>query len=128
MDGKRFRLGAVVVLLSVVMLCTAVLAVLTAVTANGDACRAEQYGSHVERVYACQSAGEEWLARADAYAAGLEELPENTEEADGVLTTRITADGIALDIAARRTDSGVQILRWDCTTLWQPEDEWNLLK
>lgn len=128
MDGKRFRIGSVAVLLAVIVICTAILCVLTAVTAVSDARTADAYGDHVQRVYDCQSLGEQWLAQADAYAAGLGPLPEDTDVEDSILSTRIAGEGMQLEILARQQDGGLEILRWDCTAIWQPAESWNLLK
>lgn len=128
MDGKRFRIGSVAVLMAVIVICTAILCVLTAVTAVSDARTAEAFGDHVERFYDCQSLGERWLAQADAYAAGSGPLPEGTQEEGDTLSVRITGEGMQLDILVRRQGSGLEILRWDCTAIWQPSESWNLLK
>lgn len=128
MDGKRFRIGSVAVLLAVIVICTAILCVLAAVTAVSDARMAEAYGDHVARFYDCQSLGEQWLAQADAYMAGLGQLPEGTQAEGDTLSTRITGEGMQLDIFVRRQGDGLEILRWDCTSIWQPEENWNLLK
>ena len=61
------------------MLCVAIFGVLTVSSAVSDRRAAERYGEHVEVLYACENAGQDWLSEADAYLKGAGDLPENTE-------------------------------------------------
>ena len=53
MKKKRFQVGSVAVLFAVAVLCVAVFALLTVVTAASDARVARQYGDHVRGLYSC---------------------------------------------------------------------------
>ena len=80
MSRNRFRIGSIAVLFAVVVLCVAIFGVLTVSSAVSDRRAAERYGEHVEVLYACENAGQDWLSEADAYLKGAGDLPENTEE------------------------------------------------
>lgn len=128
MEGKRFRVGSVAVLFAVVVLCVSIFCILTAVTAVADLRTAEQYGAHVTQMYTCQNRGEEWLAQADAYFAGMGDLPAQTEEQGNILSTVLTEGNVQLEIRAAKTRNGYVITRWECTTRWEPSQNWNLLQ
>ena len=67
MSRNRFRIGSIAVLFAVVVLCVAIFGVLTVSSAVSDRRAAERYGEHVEVLYACENAGQDWLSEADAY-------------------------------------------------------------
>jgi len=124
MENRRFRVGSVAVLFTVVLLCVAIFAALTVTTALADERTAQRYGEHVYRQYACENLGQQWLAQARAYQAGLGPLPENTrQEADGGLSVSIQGDSMELRI--RLSPEG-QLEQWSCTPQWQPEEHWQL--
>lgn len=123
MENRRFRVGSVAVLFTVVLLCVAIFAALTVTTALADEKTAQRYGQHVSRQYACENLGQQWLAQARAFQMGLGPLPENTQQEDGSLSTRIQGEGMELTI---RLDSQGNLERWSCTALWQPEESWQL--
>lgn len=127
MSTKRFRIGSVAVLFSIVILCVAIFSILTVVTALSDQKMADRYAQQITKTYTCLNFGEVWLARADAYLQGEGPLPEDTREEDGILTTEIHFDGTVLLAQVRRSPEGLQILRWDLTNQWQPEQSWTLL-
>lgn len=126
MRKKRFQVGSVAVLFSVVALCVAVFALLTVVTAASDARVARQYGDHIQGLYGCENLGQQWLARMDGWMAGQEPLPEGTRISEDFAETEIQDGSRTLCIRLRFTQSGYEISRWSCTTQWQPEDDWNL--
>lgn len=126
MEKKRFQVGSIAVLFSVVVLCVAVFAVLTVVTAASDYRVARQYGDHVQSLYRCENRGQAWLARVDAWLAGQGELPEDTSLSGSQVETEIMEDGMKLAIRLEITENGYEIRQWSCTTQWQPEQQWNL--
>ena len=75
MSRNRFRIGSIAVLFAVVVLCVAIFGVLTVSSAVSDRRAAERYGEHVEVLYACENAGQDWLSEADAYLKGAGDLP-----------------------------------------------------
>lgn len=124
MENRRFRVGSVAVLFTVVLLCVSIFAALTVTTALADEKTAQRYGQHVSRQYACENLGQEWLAQARAFQMGLGLLPENTsQEADGSLNTTIAGDSMELTI---RLNQAGTLERWSCTAQWQPEEIWQL--
>ena len=72
MSRNQFRIGSIAVLFAVVVLCVAIFGVLTVSSAVSDRRAAERYGEHVEVLYACENAGQDWLSEADAYLKGAE--------------------------------------------------------
>ena len=126
MEKKRFQVGSIAVLFSVVVLCVAVFAVLTVVTASSDYRVARQYGDHVQSLYRCENRGQEWLSRVDAWLAGQGALPEDTHVSGSQVETEILEDGVKLTVRLVITEDGYEISQWSCTTLWQPAQQWNL--
>lgn len=128
MEGKRFRVGSVAVLFAVAVLCSAIFCILTAVTAVSDRRTARHYGDHVAQVSHCQELGQLWLSQADAYYAGLGQIPDGTAEENGNLYTQIDDGPVRLTIRTERRGETYRILRWDCITRWEPGDDWTLLQ
>ena len=108
MSRNRFRIGSIAVLFAVVVLCVAIL------------------GEHVEVLYACENAGQDWLSEADAYLKGAGDLPENTEETETTLKTEITRGNMQLEICLNKINGSYEIAKWRCTARWQPDDSLNL--
>lgn len=124
MENKRFRVGSVAVLFTVVLLCVAIFAALTVTTALADEKTAQRYGQHVQQQYACENLGQQWLAQARAWQLGLAPLPEDTvQEADGSLSTCIISDSMELRI---RLDGEGCLRQWSCAAQWQPAEHWQL--
>ena len=126
MRKKRFQVGSVAVLFSVVTLCVAVFALLTVVTAASDARVARQYGDQIQGLYSCENLGQQWLARMDGWLTGQEPLPEGTRISEDFAETEIQDENRTLCIRLRLTQSGYEISRWSCTTQWQPQNNSNL--
>ena len=126
MRKKRFQVGSVAVLFAVAVLCVAVFALLTVVTAASDARVARQYGDHVRGLYSCENLGQQWLAQMDGWLAGQQPLPEGTRVWKDFAETEITEGNQKLRIRLLLTQSGYEISKWSCTTQWQPEENWNL--
>lgn len=126
MSRNRFRIGSIAVLFAVVVLCVAIFGVLTVSSAVSDRRAAERYGDHVEVLYACENAGQDWLSEADAYLKGAGDLPENTEETETTLKTEITRGNMQLEICLNKINGSYEIAKWCCTARWQPDDSLNL--
>ena len=62
MEHRRIRVGSIAVLFTVVVVCAAIFAVLTLVTAGSDLRTARSYEQRVEALYECENLGEQWLA------------------------------------------------------------------
>ena len=118
--------GSIAVLFAVVVLCVAIFGVLTVSSAVSDRRAAERYGEHVEVLYACENAGQDWLSEADAYLKGAGDLPENTEETETTLKTEIKRGNMQLEICLNKINGSYEIAKWRCTSRWQPDDSLNL--
>lgn len=128
MKGSRFQLGAAAVLFAVCMVCVSVLCLLSVYTAMTDRAAAWQYAQHVQAMTECENLGQQWLSRADAWAAGKGELPEGTSQENGCLRTQIQHENMTLDITAQVFSQGVQVQTWSCTAQWQPPQGQTLWK
>lgn len=126
MEHRRIRVGSIAVLFTVVVVCAAIFAVLTLVTASSDLRTARSYEQRVEALYACENLGEQWLAQVSGYLAGSQALPENTWQNGGELGTEITLGPMQLT-ARVDADTGA-LLEWSCTALWEPEEDLDLWK
>lgn len=126
MEHRRIRVGSIAVLFTVVVVCAAIFAVLTLVTASSDLRTARSYEQRVEALYECENLGEQWLAQVSGYLEGLQELPENTWEDQGALGTEITWGPMRL--TARVDAATGAVLEWNCNALWQPEEDLDLWK
>ena len=122
MRKKRFQVGSVAVLFSVVVLCVAVFAVLTVLTASSDMHLSRQYGEHVRSQYACENLGQRWLGEIDGWIAGKNALPDGTEVNGNTVRTEIMEGTSVLNIRLTLSGTGYEIDRWSCTTQWQPDE------
>ena len=122
MRKKRFQVGSVAVLFSVVVLCVAVFAVLTVLTASSDARISRQYGEHVQNQYACENLGQQWLSEIDGWIAGKNALPDGTEVNGNTVRTEIMEGTSVLNIRLTLSGTGYEIDRWSCTTKFQPDE------
>ena len=126
MEHRRIRVGSIAVLFTVVVVCAAIFAVLTLVTAGSDLRTARSYEQRVEALYECENLGEQRLAGVNGYLSGRQALPENTWEDGGQLGTEITLGPMKL--TARVDAATGAVLEWRCAALWEPEEDWNLWK
>ena len=126
MEHRRIRVGSIAVLFTVVVVCAAIFAVLTLVTAGSDLRTARSYGQRVEALYECENLGEQWFAQVSGYLSGSQELPENTWEDGGQLGTEITLGPMKL--TARVDAATGAVLEWRCAALWEPEEDLDLWK
>ena len=126
MEHRRIRVGSIAVLFTVVVVCAAIFAVLTLVTAGSDLRTARSYEQRVEALYECENLGERWLAQVSGYLEGRQELPENTWEDRGQLGTELPWGPMRL--TARVDAATGAILEWNCNALWEPEEDLDLWK
>ena len=122
MRKKRFQVGSVAVLFSVVLLCVAVFAVLTVLTASSDMRLSRQYGEHVRSQYACENLGQQWLSEIDGWIAGKNALPDGTKVNGNSVQTEIIKETSVLNIRLTLSGAGYELDRWSCTTQWQPDE------
>jgi hypothetical protein len=130
MGGKQLRLGSITLLFTVILLCVAALAALSAATAHADLAVTEKYRARVQDMYAAESAGQEWLAAVDAAIAAkgaaltATDLPAGTSLDGDVLSAQLVQEsGCTLSVSVRRTESGYTILRWENTAQWTEDTD-----
>ena len=117
---RPVRSGALTLLFTVVLLCLAVLAVLSLATAQADAALAQKRLDRLAQA-AAERAGQEWLAALDAADPGT--LPADTvSTGDGGVQAELTLEsGDTLRRAAEPAGEGWRITRWQLTAPWEPD-------
>ena len=119
MKRKPLRLGSVSLLFAVILVCTALLALLGVMTARADWLMTEKYAQRLNSQYAHEAEAQEWLAQLDEALARGDELPEPAKWEDGQITALFEwQDGCRLDAALRQTGEGWQVVRWEMTMEW----------
>lgn len=118
---RPVRSGALTLLFTVVLLCLAVLAVLSLATARADEALAKKSLDRLAQEAAAEQAGQEWLAALDAAAPGT--LPADTvSTGDGGVQAELTLEsGDTLRLAAEPAGEGWRITRWQLTAPWEPD-------
>ena len=118
---RPVRSGALTLLFTVVLLCLAVLAVLSLATARADEALAQKSLDRLAQEAAAEQAGQEWLAALDAAAPGT--LPADTASTgDGGVQAELTLEsGDTLRLAAEPAGEGWRITRWQLTAPWEPD-------
>lgn len=133
MDTKKVRLGSISILLSVVILCVTVLAVLSLTSARADALMAERFGDQTKSYYELQAEGQAFLAEADEMIrkGSFETAATNTEmDEDGNLVRVIEKDSMKLTIVLAKDDTseaGYQVLSYRTEVLWEEDLTLDLL-
>ena len=132
MRRKQLRLGSITLLFTVIVLCVATLAALSAATAHADAAVAEKYAAQVTNIYAAERAGQEWLAQVHAAisekggALQQSDLPEGTRLDGATVAVQLALEnGRTLDITLELTENapGYRILKWENSAQWTEDTE-----
>lgn len=126
MNRKRFRIGSVAILFAVIVLCVAIFAVLTVVTARSDLRTAEQYSAHVQAIGRCRSEANRWLAQMDALivsgSLSPENLPANTRLEGSQISASLHAGNVTLTARLELLPGNTyRITRWTVTTDWEED-------
>lgn len=118
---RPVRSGALTLLFTVVLLCLAVLAVLSLATARADEALAKKSLDRLAQEAAAERTGQEWLAALDAADPGT--LPADTvSTGDGGVQAELTLEsGDTLRLAAEPAGEGWRITRWQLTAPWEPD-------
>ena len=112
MSRNRFRIGSIAVLFAVVVLCVAIFGVLTVSSAVSDRRAAERYGEHVEVLYACENAGQDWLSEADAYLKGRgRSAGKHGRDRNRRSKTEITRGNMQLEICLNKINGSYEIAK-----------------
>ncbi len=131
------RIGPVSILVLIIVLCLAVMAVLTVTTSEAEESITTRQRDATTALYANEAAAQEFLADLDSRLAlarsantsvetalALLDIPEGWTYEDGVLTVAFVQDnGRRLDIElAIPSTAGYEIMAWRATTEWSEED------
>lgn len=131
------RIGPVSILVLIIVLCLAVMAVLTVTTSEAEESITTRQRDATTALYANEAAAQEFLADLDSRLAlarsantsvetalALLDIPEGWAYEDGVLTVAFVQDnGRRLDIElAIPSTAGYEIMAWRATTEWSEED------
>lgn len=131
------RIGPVSILVLIIVLCLAVMAVLTVTTSEAEESITTRQRDATTALYANEAAAQEFLADLDSRLAlarsantsvetalALLDIPEGWIYEDGVLTVAFVQDnGRRLDIElAIPSTAGYEIMAWRATTEWSEED------
>ena len=121
--------GPLTLLFTTVLLCLAVLGVLSLATARADLARARRSLEHLATEAAAEQAGQAWLAAVDAAGRAGAPLPEATTlTADGAAAELPLENGATLRLAAAPGEGGWRFTRWQLDAPWQPDtslDVWD---
>lgn len=130
MWNKGPRLGSVLVLFTVTVLCVVVLATLSLETARADLAVANRAAETTQQVYEIEKLGQEWLAQAYAALPNAETTESLPVWKNGKAKTQLKTDSRLLDITlCMQQDGTVQIEQWENYPRWQQdtvmEDLWD---
>lgn len=130
MGENPIKLGSMTLLLTIVLLCMAILSVLTLSTARADLSLAEKYADRLQQVYALDSVGQRLLAELDtALQKGatpqelLALLPQDAVlEQDTVTLQLADGAGQTLMVTLELKAKGAVVLQWKPSVEWSPEE------
>lgn len=133
MGENPVKLGSMTLLLTIVMLCMAILSVLTLSTANADLALSQKYAERLQQVYALDSVGQQLLAQVDtALKNGAKPdevialLPNKTQMQDNVAFISLEDEnGQVLNIKLKLKENAAEILQWQPTVKWSPDEQIN---
>jgi hypothetical protein len=136
------RIGPVSILVLVIMLCLAVMAVLTLATASSDHATTLRQEQSTTEMYANETQAQEFLAQLDAAlqeakvsGSGVEDalssldLPEGAMYENGILSVSFVQEGgrrLDVEISLPSTAS-YEILAWRASTDWNEDDPEKML-
>lgn len=130
MGENPVKLGSMTLLLTIVLLCMAILSVLTLSTAHADLALSQKYADRLHQVYALDSKGQQLLAQVDlALQNGatadqvLALMPEETQFNDNVATVSLEAEGQVLTIMLQLNENHAEILQWKPGVKWSVDEK-----
>ena len=134
MDTKKVRLGSVSILLTMILLCVAVVAVLSITSARAEQVMTSRYAEWTSHYYELQNKGQRYLSKADALiqengfdnaAAMLSEDGAVLDE-EGRLVREISSDPLTLMIVLEKTPDGYQVTNLKTEDVWEEDLSLNL--
>lgn len=119
---RPVRAGALTLLLTTVLLCMAVLAVLSVETARADLALAEKSLQTLQKNAQAEQVGQTWLAELDAACRSGQALPkEAVVQEDGTVQADLSLpDGDTLHLVLRVQGASYAVLRWQTVSRWDP--------
>lgn len=132
---RPVRTGALTLLITAVLICLAVLAVLTLTTARADLSMAEKSLAGLQEQAKLEQAGQEALAALDAALKQDAALPQGAElAADGTVRQTLTTEEGTLQLVLEPKEpdgedaAAYRITAWRISSQWTPDqslDLWN---
>ena len=132
---RPVRTGALTLLITAVVICLAVLAVLALATAQADLAMAEKSLSGLQKQAQIEIAGQEKLAELDAALKNGGSLPDGVlQSQDGTIEAEVSVEDSTLQIVLQPQDpqeqdqAAYRITAWRITSQWTPDqslDLWN---
>lgn len=125
------RTGALTLLITVVLVCMAVLAVLAFSTARADLALADKAMARFQLDAACENEAQQWLAQVDEALAAGRPLPGGLQpDEDGVVEAVIPGgEGRRVSVRLQLTPDGPgrwRVQRWQLGQDWQADDSLEL--
>ena len=121
MKQIHVRLGPLALLLTVIVICMTVLALLAVTTARGDLSMARRYAESVETRYSLEAKGQAFLCEA-AQDPGSLDLLESDE--DGTRWNVLSENGMSLRIGLIGQRKSFRVVSWQLVQeSWEPNDD-----
>ena len=127
MKQEPIRTGCLSLIVMVVVVCLAVLGVLSLVTARAMLATAQKQADYVQQTYELEMLGQQWLSQVETVCSEasseeelLAELPEETR-VDGDLLRYVAqnSDERQLSIAVQLEDRQIRVVEWRQVRQWQ---------
>ena len=129
-DTKKVRLGSISILMTVILLCVTVLAVLSVTSAKAADAMTSRLADRTKAYYALQSEGQRYVAdllELNNMSTVRETLlAEGTQAADGSFTRTFEQDGLVLTIVFRLDDDRLTA-SFLTNSEWEEDKSLNLL-
>lgn len=127
MKQEPIRTGWLSLIVMVVVVCLAVLGVLSLVTARAMLATAQKQADYVQQTYELEMLGQQWLSQVETVCSEasseeelLAELPEGTQ-VDGDLLRYVAqnSDERQLSIVVQLEDRQIRVVEWRQVRQWQ---------
>ena len=126
--NKRISVSSVLLVFTVIILCVAILAVLSVSTARAEFNTANKYSNLVTEIYSLDDKGNQWVAQAknEAEQSGRSSIDEK-------LSTVLLSENRQLEIELEITGGGdlpvnFNIVKWKNSAVTKDQDNLNLYK
>jgi hypothetical protein len=128
---RPLRGGMLTLLVTVILICLSVLAVLALCTARVDRNLAQRQQDQLQKDAAAETAGQQWLAEVDAALKTDGMLPDSAQkQVDGTIRAQLALDSErTLEITIRPLQGQTEryrVLQWQISRDWDAAQKWNL--